>query len=584
MSSPIPVNNVSFTNVICLIGIAFLLIMTGGTYGDPLLDPAKFEHHVKKFNTMENEPVKNIYPNAKAWEWMLKNIPFFECSQDTLEEIYYYRWWTYRKHIIKEGDYYTMTEFISWQNANSSAYCHQVAEGRWMRDKTFLDQYTRYWFRNPDKARRDRFHKYSQWSTDAIYRRYLVNKDTAFIVDLFDDLVSDYKKWESEKKLPSGLFWQYDVRDAMEESISGSETEKNVRPTINSYMAANALALSKIAKIAGKSSVADQYQAIYTSIREKMIKAMWDSDAKFFKVQFENGKLSDAREAIGYIPWKFDLAKEEHADAWLQILDPKGFMAPKGLTTAERRHPKFRSHGVGNCEWDGAVWPFATSQTLDGLANIVRSKGNKPVNNVDYFNALLTYARSHQKNGVPYIGEYMDEVTGKWLKGDSERSRWYNHSTFCDLIINGLVGIIPRADNTIEVHPLAPENSLSWFALDQVPYHGYLLTILWDSDGSRYGRGSGLKVYADNRLVAQSSTLTRVTGDLSGTVGTRKNTTTKVIKPEYSLPKTHLNLSTSKSNSIQPSKVFTLNGRVVEGNFHNLPNSIVIKKSVGKRE
>ena len=36
------------------------------------------------------------------------------------------------------------------------------------------------------------------------------------------------------------------------------------------------------------------------------------------------------------------------------------------------------------------------------------------------------------------IDRYLDEVTGYWLKGDQERSRYYNHSTFNDLMITGL--------------------------------------------------------------------------------------------------------------------------------------------------
>jgi hypothetical protein len=34
--------------------------------------------------------------------------------------------------------------------------------------------------------------------------------------------VSDYAKWEDEKRRDDGLFWQFDVWDGMEESISGS--------------------------------------------------------------------------------------------------------------------------------------------------------------------------------------------------------------------------------------------------------------------------------------------------------------------------------------------------------------------------
>src|SRR3712207_8820906 len=36
-----------------------------------------------------------------------------------------------------------------------------------------------------------------------------------------------------------------------------------------------------------------------------------------------------------------------------------------------------------------------------------------------------------------------------------------------------------------------------YWALDGVSYHGYAVSILWDRDGSRYGRGRGLTVIVD---------------------------------------------------------------------------------------
>ena len=116
---------------------------------------------------------------------------------------------------------------------------------------------------------------------------------------------------------------------------------------------------------------------------------------EFFKVRLEDGELSDVREAIGFVPWMFNLPGPEHVEAWKQITDPAGFFAPRGLTTAERRHPDFRTHGVGTCEWDGAVWPFATSQTLTGMANVLRGPQQQVVTRNDYFHALQTYAYAH---------------------------------------------------------------------------------------------------------------------------------------------------------------------------------------------
>src|SRR5207237_10545563 len=106
-----------------------------------------------------------------------------------------------------------------------------------------------------------------------------------------------------------------------------------------------------------------------------------------------SGVLSDAREAIGFIPWYFELPKKNKAyeTSWMQFVDDAGFHAPFGITTAERRHPQFRSHGVGTCEWDGAVWPFATSQTLTALADVLCDY--PPQNHVsarDDFAAFLT--------------------------------------------------------------------------------------------------------------------------------------------------------------------------------------------------
>ena len=129
------------------------------------------------------------------------------------------------------------------------------------------------------------------------------------------------------------------------------------------------------------------------------------------------------------------------------------------------------------------------------------------INDSTYFAQMKKYVESQHHRGRPYIGEYLDEVTGYWLKGDQERSRYYNHSTFNDLVITGLVGLRPRADNTIEITPLVPRGEWPWFCLDNVKYHGRNLTILWDEDGSHYNKGKGLRVFVDGKEVGHSPEL-----------------------------------------------------------------------------
>ena len=128
---------------------------------------------------------------------------------------------------------------------------HQLMEGRWLHDQNYLDDYARYWLREPGTGRQSCTNTAVGWRT-RLYQRYLVTGDRA-VCHFAARLIwpRDYRQWEQERLTTNGLFWQYDVRDAMEESISGSRTNKNLRPSINSYMFGNARAIAAIARLAG---------------------------------------------------------------------------------------------------------------------------------------------------------------------------------------------------------------------------------------------------------------------------------------------------------------------------------------------
>jgi hypothetical protein len=479
-----------------------------------VLKPDSFAHYIEHFNSMEDENVTNFVSNSNSWTWLKQEIPLFECPDREVEEMYYFRWWTFRKHLERTPDGFVLTEFLTRGSPISSALGHHIMEGRWLHDQNYLDDYVRYWFLN--QTNRQQLHKYSGWVADALYQRYLVTGDKKFVTSRLDDLVRDYQQWQEERQTTNGLFWQFDVRDAMEESISGSRVDRNLRPTINSYMFGNARAIAKIARLAGNERLATEFDNKAEQLRHLVEDKLWNPSAGFFEVVHTNGAFSNAREEIGFIPWYFELPAVDgkFESAWAQLADPGGFHAAYGITTAERRHPQFRSHGYGHCEWDGAVWPFATSQTLVAFANFLRDYHQSIVSARDYFDAFLTYVRSQHADDKPYIGEYLDETTGQWINGKAGRSRYYNHSTFADLVITGVVGLRPRADNVVEIVPLLPAGTWDWFCLDGVKYHGHTLAIMWDRNGKRYNRGQGLVVLADGKQIAHANELSKLTGHL----------------------------------------------------------------------
>ena len=120
----------------------------------------------------------------------------------------------------------------------------------------------------------------------------------------------------------------------------------------------------------------------------------------------------------------------------------------------------------------------------------------------DYIKLLQIYARSHRKDGRPYLAEALHPDTGSFEGHDGyNHSEHYFHSGFCDLVITGLVGLTPRDDDSLEVNPLAPAD-WDYFALDDVPYRGHLISVVWDKTGKRYKLGAGLHVLVDGKSAA----------------------------------------------------------------------------------
>ena len=492
-----------------------------------VLKAAAFRHFIDAFNQSDTELYPQFISNRFAWDFLKDNIPLFDCPDKDINEIYYFRWWTYRKHIKKTPAGFIITEFlpsVDWAGKYNSICCaagHHFHEGRWLADPRYLDDYALFWFRHGGEPRR-----YSFWAADSLWARFLVTGDDREVRHLLPDLIANYEAWERDHRDANGLFWQSDDRDGMEVSIGGS----GCRPTINSYMYGDALAIANIAALSGQSEVAHNFMSKAAEIKRLVQEKLWDPQAQFFKVlpRGQNARLSDAREELGYTPWYFNLPDSDKAAAWSQIVDGNGFSAPYGPTTAEQRSSRFEISYQGHeCQWNGPSWPYATSVTLTALANLLDNYRQSAVSPPDYFDLFKIYAKSQHRrldDGriVPWIDEDINPTNGDWIartllqqRGSQipERGKDYNHSTYCDLLISGLVGLRPRADNIVEVHPLAPA-SWDYFCLDQVRYHDRWLTILWDKTGEHYQKGRGLRLLADGKEIAAADSLQRLTAPL----------------------------------------------------------------------
>jgi len=488
----------------------------------------KIREYVVKFNANDEETVVQAIDNAHAAEWMIENVPYFECPDKIIEETYYFRWWTYRKHIKRTCDGYVITEFhpdVPWaglHNTINAASGHHLNEGRWLKNSDeYLRDYIRFWF-TPKKGN---IYSYSSWIVAAVYDYCTVTRDFSIAIELLAEFDKYYAEVESRNLTPHGLFWSNDDRDAMEMSISGS----GLRPTLNSYMYANAVAISKIAEKAGYMDLRRKYEQKAETLKQAIQTYLWDDKTQFFKVlpleskdfpatlSFDDiSRQRNVRELIGYIPWSFDLPSTKHQPAWKYLMDFNHFYAPFGPTTAEKNHSEYLKSGTHECLWNGPSWPFATTQTLNSLIHYLHAEKNESnISKSDFMTLIGNYAKSHYRTTedgkiINWIDENLHPETGEWVsrnilrewgwregKGGYERGKDYNHSTFCDLVIRGICGVEVSNEEKLCVNPLVPEGMWDYFYLDNLHYLDKKVTIAYDRTGEKYSRGKGLSVIVE---------------------------------------------------------------------------------------
>jgi hypothetical protein len=118
------------------------------------------------------------------------------------------------------------------------------------------------------------------------------------------------------------------------------------------------------------------------------------------------------------------------------------------------------------------------------------------------------------ENLHPDLGYWNNRARMYW-RGDSNKDMGddYNHSTFIDLILHGLLGIRPQEDGSLVIYPLISESYVKIFAVDHVKIRSSrILSMTWNgvrSVGSRNVGNTvhrnykeGFTVYLDGHMVA----------------------------------------------------------------------------------
>lgn len=381
-----------------------------------------------------------------------------------------------------------------------------------------MKDYAYFFFNNPEKS-----HHYSNWLISALYDLSSVTGDFVYDETFLQRIKKYYERWEEEHGLKNGMFFSYDNYDAMECSISGRTARgverKGVRPTLNSYMCADALAISKFAQVFNDEKTASEYFAKHEKLKNQINENLfkdgfyrafhYDGDS-FDESIFDNYDGEKVREEIGYIPWMFCIPPKNREHVFSLLLDKDCFYTPYGIASADKSHEKYLYKVNHECLWNGYVWPFATSQTLKALINVINEYNDEQKYRDTFVTLFTQYAKSHKRvredgKTVDWIDEVRHPERDEWSsreilknwgwkedEGGYERGKDFNHSTFCDLILCGIVGVDTNSES-LKLNPIIPKD-WKWFKVENLHYRGKTYTVTYDESGDKFGMGKGIKI------------------------------------------------------------------------------------------
>lgn len=441
---------------------------------------------------------KFILDNERRFnEWFKENVPELYIENDDIKKIYYYRWYlVYRNlhtpsqvienHKIKNRCFYE-SPLGSWFGCPIGLPVpFHAQETKWMKTADALYEDLQNWCDGIGT-----YQVYVQFTPFAIWRAHRQHPNKAFLEKNFDSIAAFAKKKLENGALPvtSGSwltgaeyqpsFYQHtepswDWKNDREGMREGYEENRLYRLDEISYSMLNAYGVYKIAAELGKTAQSEEFYAIFTRLREHILKNHYDAGRRrFFDIDVKTGKRCD--KALSYdcfAPFMYKLIEgEQFADSLFECITSESVLRTKyGISSVEKSCPMYwfdnciagptnssvkEPHPYGCC-WNGPVWPYANSIVLEAAGTLIGDDENRKAAWLELFN---TYTELHFLSGdrsVPVITEHYRGNDGVTFSPYYE----YFHSLWLDLFYSHYLGIKIEDDGSITCRPNTAEDFL----------------------------------------------------------------------------------------------------------------------------
>jgi len=481
-------------------------------------------------------------------DWF-RDIPSFECSDELYNTTWWYRWYILRNTYAEpgignfhhgafyEGRAHKMVKdaFAPWGHEFTqlhplSSPMH-ITDCRWKKNGYECEQTMHSLIDSMDAECNfrsmmiDKFGftwgNYSQW---AVWMYVMLHSSK----ELVRELLPKYKEnvigvWQTFKNDQDDLQIVYDHRRTGKEyqpafwyfrgypdnarDETGYDWLKRVDQSIYLYL--NAKGMKNLCEYVNDPD-ADFFGDLSDRLAKAVLEKMWDPEAGFFfDLHHETGEMAKTMCVTGVYPLWAQITGEEHLKLLDHLLNKELFAVGSGFATVSKDCPAFRAQGSwkgdfikgrDGCMWDGPSWPYTTCIALDAIARQSKTHGHRY--DKQFAEILREYSWEHYRNGSihePYLIEHYNAITGETLSDEVD----YNHSYYIDLIMQHVVGLIPRLGG-FDLHPL--DIGLKWFNVHDVWMDGHNVAV-------EYRQDEYYRVLVDGKVVFHAEQLSTFSYD-----------------------------------------------------------------------
>jgi len=490
--------------------------------------------------------------------WYDENCPRFECSDEWVSRMWWYRWFVVRHNYVDprlghirhplfyEGKHGGYARGIT---ASAPLIINEV---RWLRDAKYAHGMMRNyietqpehglyrdlwvdWVRdlepgregNPDPG-------YEEFLPTAFWGALLVHSDRELLDDAAASMMANIAGLREIRDRNDNLLLNPGGHHMTQEhapSFTHFHEYKDwydytelERPDYSAFFYANLCATAAAHRKLGNTQEAEWFGNLAARCANAICEKLWDpKDGYFYSIREEDGEFARCREANGLFPFAFMAVPDEpeYHRAVAYLLDEEELLTPWPFATTSQQCPAFSAQpGYWGqqkkrafCMWNGPTWPYTNSILVEAMGNLVRHHSQELVNAEILCAFMGKFARLMHEDGdagLPLVRECYDGETGKGYGCPD-----YFHSSYNDLIVRFMCGLTPAEGQELVVDPLCA--GWSHFRLEGLRYQGHDISIIYESRPRKKAYEdveAGLTVIVDGEIAAHAPGLEAVTIEL----------------------------------------------------------------------